>query len=79
MIIRLRDRCKVDDDGHLVETIEAETVDELWSFVEARSSNFPVSWKDVSAARHFLQDFYVQFFDHNPSLLGVFCRKLVYL
>ncbi|CAE8636833.1 unnamed protein product [Polarella glacialis] len=79
MMRRLRNRCKLDDDGHLVETIAAESVDELWSFVEARSSNFPVTWEDVSAARYFLRDFYVQFFDHNPSRLGVFCRKLVYL
>ena len=51
-------------------------VNQLWPDVVAQSAQCPISWEDVSAARRFLQGFFVQPFDHNISHLSIICMKV---
>ena len=74
---RLRQRCKIRDDCCSVESLVAEASGPLWETVRAKSRDCPVSWRDISAAKEFLDSLFVQYFDHNSSMLGVFCWKLV--
>ena len=74
---RLRQRCKVRDDCCSVESLVSEASGPLWEAVLKNSRDCPVGWRDVYAARKFLAGLFIQHFDHNPSMLGIFCWKLV--
>ena len=75
---RFRKRCKVRSDGNALEDIVACTTSTLWLMVQRAASSCPLSWEDVALCRGFLKDFFVQYFDHNVSRIGVFCPLLVF-
>jgi len=74
---KLRVRCGIKDDGRILETVVADITERLWAVASSHVQSVPISRADAKAARIWLKDFYIQFFDHNTARIGVFCKQLV--
>ena len=73
----LQKRCRVPVNDVFLEDVAVDASQQLRKLLDRFSADFPVSWEEIRRAKHFLNGFYVQYFDHNSSAIGAFCPALV--
>ena len=55
----LRKRCRIKEDGFLVEDWASRIAAAVWPGVARAGSRFPVQWSDIAVAKRFLHGFVV--------------------